>query len=160
MDIPTFVLPKLLTSLLNNRLLNYAITNRIISPNQLGFLPGNRISDAHIIINNLILRKCHINNSRIYSCFIDFSKARDTIPRDKLLNKLLKYDIKGNVFNTIKNIYFNDKAFEINQGVKQGSILGPSLYNIFMSDRPDILDSNLNEINPKPRPPELSSLGG
>ena len=153
---------KLFMTLLNNRLMTYAISNKIISPNQLGFLPGNRISDAHIILNNLIQNKCHKNNSKIYSCFIDFSKAFDTIPRDKLLNKLLNHNIKGNFFNTIKNIYCNDKAcikinnkevtdtFEINQGVKQGCILSPLLFNIYMSDLPEILDSDLHEIDPNP----------
>ena len=156
---------KLFMALLNNRLLNYAISNKIISPNQLGFLPGNRISDAHIIIHNLIQNQCHKNNSRIYSCFIDFSKAFDTIPRDKLLHKLLKYDIKGNFFNTIKNIYCNDKAcikinneevtdtFDINQGVKQGCITSPLLFNIYMSDLSKILDSDLNETNPNSEHP-------
>ena len=84
-------LGKLFMALLNNRLLDYTLTNKILSPNQLGFLPGNRILDAHLIIHILIKK-----NSRIYSCFVDFSKAFDTIPRDKLLNKLLKCDIKGN----------------------------------------------------------------
>ena len=83
-------------------LLEFANENNIISPNQLGFLPGNRTSDAHLIIHNIIQRQCHKNKKRLYSCFIDFSKAFDTIPRDKLLIKLLDYDIKGKFFNTIK----------------------------------------------------------
>ena len=103
-------LGKLFMALLNNRLLKFALDNRIISSNQLGFLHGNRTSDAHLIIHNLIQNKCHRNNSKIFGCFVDFSKAFDTIPRDKLLEKLLKYDIKGNFFNTLKNIYCHDKA--------------------------------------------------
>ena len=153
-------LGKLFMAMLNNRLLNYALSNKILSPNQLGFLPGNRISDAHLIIHNLIRKQCHNNNARIYSCFVGFSKAFDTIPRDKLLNKLLKYDIKGNFFNTIKNIYCNDEAcikisnneitenFNINQGVKQGCILSPLLFNIYLSDLPKILDEDLTNTNP------------
>ena len=43
-------LGKLFMALLNNRLLKFALDNRIISSNQLGFLPGNRTSDAHLII--------------------------------------------------------------------------------------------------------------
>ena len=38
---------------------------------QLGFVPGNRTSDAHIIINNLVKKICHKSNSKIYSCFVD-----------------------------------------------------------------------------------------
>ena len=92
-------------SLLNNRLMDFCIIKNIISQNQLGFLPENRTSDAHLIIRNLIQKHCHKNKSNIYSCFIDFSKAFNAIPRDKLLQKLLNYNIKGNFFNTIKYIY-------------------------------------------------------
>ena len=146
-------------ALLNNRLADFCTTNNIISKNQLGFLPGNRTSDAHFIIHNLIQKLCHKNNSKIYSCFIDFSKAFDTIPRDNLLKKLLHLGIKGNFFNTIKHIYANDKAcvkideritntFTINQGVRQGCILSPLLFNIFMSDLPELLDVTLKNTNP------------
>ena len=86
---------KLFMSLLNNRLMDFCIINNIISQNQLGFLPEN----------NLIQKHCHKNKSNIYSCFIDFGKAFDTIPRDKLLQKLLNYNIKRNFLNTIKKIY-------------------------------------------------------
>ena len=141
-----------------NRLLEFAISNKIISPNQLGFLPENRTSDAHLIIHNLIRKQYHNNNKRIYSCFIDFSKAFDTIPRDKLLQKLLNYDIKGNFFNVIKNMYTNDKvcikvdhklteSFSVNQGVKQGCILSPLLFNIYLADLPQILDKDHDSLS-------------
>ena len=147
--------------------MDFCITNNIISQNQLGFLPGNRTSDAHLIIHNLIQKICHKNKSKIYSCFIDFSKAFDTIPRDKLLKKLLNYNIKGNFFNTIKNIYTNDKAcvkinnkvteiFNINQGVRQGCILSPLLFNIFLSDLPELIDSAQIKANPETIDPEAN----
>ena len=47
-------LGKLFLSILNARLLKYAIDNKILSKKQLGFLAGNRTSDAHIIIHNMI----------------------------------------------------------------------------------------------------------
>ena len=83
-------------ALLNNRLLDFCIEN------QLGFLPGNPTADAQLIIHNLIQKRCHKTNSKIYSCFIDFSNAVDTTPLGELLNKLLGYDIKGNLFNSYK----------------------------------------------------------
>lgn len=98
-------LGKLFIAILNNRLLQYTIYNKILSDSQLGFLAGNRTSDAHIILNNAIRKHCHKNGSKIYSCFIDFSKAFDTVPRDILFKKLLKHGINGRFFNIIKNIY-------------------------------------------------------
>ena len=41
----------------------------------------------------------------LFSCFVDFKKAFDLVPRDILLEKLLKFGINGNFFNIIRNIY-------------------------------------------------------
>ena len=138
-------LGKLFYSVLNNRLLNYCREKAILSPSQLGFLPGNRTTDAHLILYNLICKYCHRNNMKIYGCFVDFSKAFDSLPRDILFKKLISYGISGRFFNALKSLYSNDKscikiegkisnAFLINQGVRQGCPLSPLLFNIFLAD--------------------------
>ena len=138
-------LGKLFTAILNKRLMKYAIEGGILKPEALGFVAGNRTSDAHIIIHSLIQRYCHQENRKIFSCFVDFSKAFDTIPRDLLFKKLLDYGINGKFFNNIKTMYSNDnccikvgnklsESFLANQGVKQGCILSPLLFNIFIAD--------------------------
>ena len=86
---------KLFTAILNKRLLAYCIENKILKPNQLGFVPGNRCSDAHLIIQYLIQKYCHRQGKKLYGCFVDFSKAFDTISREKLFEKLLKHGING-----------------------------------------------------------------
>ena len=103
-------LGKLFLSILNNRLLQFSIHHKILSDSQLGFRKGNRTSDAHIIIHNLVNKYCHKNNTKINSCFIDLSKAFDTVPRDILLKKLLSLGIKGKFFNIIRSIYSNNMA--------------------------------------------------
>ena len=121
-------LGKFFLSILNNRLLKYTIENNILHKSQLGFMKGNRTSDAHIIINNLIKKYCHTSNAKIYGCFVDFSSAFDTIHRGLLLKKLLSHGIKGKLFNVIRKVYINDEAcikvgdkrtnmFKINIGV-------------------------------------------
>ena len=47
-------LGKLFVSVLDNRLLLFSIQNKILSDSQLGFLAGNRTSEAHIILNNIV----------------------------------------------------------------------------------------------------------
>ena len=80
-------LGKLYSSVLNQRLLKYVIENKILNKAQLGFVGGNRTSDAHIILYNLLQSQCHARGANVYSCFIDFKKAFDSIPRDKLFEK-------------------------------------------------------------------------
>ena len=133
---------KLFSAVLNNRLMNFCKMKNILSEEQLGFIPGNRTSDAHLILHNLIQDYCHKKGEKLFSCFIDFSKAFDSIPRDILLRKLLACGITGKFFNILKNVYTSDKCkvkagnnlsetFKINKGVRQGCILSPLLFNIF-----------------------------
>ena len=143
-------LGKLFTSILNQRLLQYVIEKNILKKEQLGFIAGNRTSDAHITLNTLIQLYCHKNGKRIHSCFVDFRKAFDSIPRDILFTKLVKIGVSGTFFNNVKTLYENDicqvkvgnnltKTFLANQGVKQGCILSPLLFNIFLADLPEYL---------------------
>ena len=124
---------KFFISILNQRLLKFIMERKIISRTQLGFLPGNRTSDALLILHNLIDHYCIKQKRRLYGCFVDFSKAFDSIPRKILFEKLLKHDISGKFYDCIVNIYTNDRAcikldkhvsnfFDVNQGVKQGWI--------------------------------------
>ena len=88
---------------------------------------------------------------------MDFSKAFDSIPSDTLFRKLLNCGVNGKCFNILKNIYTNDECrikvgnrlsdtFKTNKGVRQGCILSPLIFNIFLSDLPKALlqDHHMN----------------
>ena len=98
-------LGKLFLSILNARLTVYAVEHSLLTKSALGFVAGNRCSDAHIIIHNLVKKFCHGDGSKIYSCFVDFKKAFDSVQRDLLLNKLLNAGVTGKFFNIIRHIY-------------------------------------------------------
>ena len=124
------------------------MNNNVLSDSQLGFLPGNRTSDAHIMIYNLIRKYCHKKNAYIYGCFVDFSKAFDCIPRNVLFEKLISYGITGKFLKIIANLHEGSKTriklgdkmsqeLENHKGAKQGCIL---IFNIFLSDLPKTLN--------------------
>ena len=87
---------------------------------------------------------------------MDFKKAFDRVPRHILFEKLLSYNITGKFYDCLKNMCLNDQAaikigekitdkFVINQGVKQGCILSPLLFNIFLADLPRCLNGHKND---------------
>ena len=144
--------PKFFFSVLNQRLVKFAIDDNIFSKSQLGFLSGCRTSDALLMLHNLIDYYCKKENKYIFGCFVDFQKAFDSVPRHTLFQKLLHYNINGKFYDCLVNMYTNDTAcikkgdtltssFVTNRGVKQGCILSPNLFNIFLSDLQEITET-------------------
>ena len=145
---------KYFSAILNLRLTKFAIDKNIFSKSQLGFLEGSRTSDAHFILSNLIEHYCKKKSQYIYGCFVDFKKAFDCIPRHKLFQKLLDNNINGKFYDCIVCMYSNDvscikigdsitPSFVTNQGVKQGCILSPTLFNIFLADIQSVVDTTI-----------------
>ena len=81
--------------------MKFVIDNNILSNGQLGYLSGNRTSDAHFIVYNLIDLYCNKRKTIIFGCFVDFSKAFDNIPGHTLFKKLLDHNINGNLYNCL-----------------------------------------------------------
>lgn len=146
---------KFFTAILNKRLMKFCWENNILTKEQMGFIPGNRTSDAFIVIHNIINNYCHLNSKHIYGCFVDFERAFDSVPRHKLFEKLINYNVTGKFYESIKNLYSNDlscikvgdnltETFQNTQGVKQGCIMSPTLFNIFLADLPNIFKGNNN----------------
>ena len=151
-------LGKLFLTVINNRLVKFSLDRGLLSTGQLGFVIGNRTSDPHIILQNILQKYCHKGKKKLFGCFVDFSKAFDTVPRDILLQKLKDRGINGRVLEIIQTLYQEDYAsvkigttfsppFKTNIGVRQGCVLSPLLFNIFLSDLQPILDSCRDNVN-------------
>ena len=82
-------------------------------------------------------------------CFVDFEKAYDRVPRDRLWVVLLNYDVRGQLLAAIKSLYkqsegfvrvkgMKTKPFSVSVGLRQKCALPPLLFIKYM----DKIDRN------------------
>ena len=121
----------------------------------------SRTTDNVFILRSVYEKYCLKDNKKLYACFIDFRKAFDCIWHEGLFLKLQKMGIRGNFYQVIKSMYKNATAavkfnsselsqpFPILRGVKQGDILSPLLFNLFVNDILPLLQC------PESSPPSL-----
>ena len=101
----TAVLSYLFLKVIASRIDSYMNTLNLWCINQCSFKKDHRTEDNLFILNTIhenCVARCKGN---IYLAFIDFSKFFDTINREMLYYKLLKYGISGPVYNVIKSMY-------------------------------------------------------
>ena len=135
---------KLFESILNNRL---SFKNEVCNDNdpyQAGFKTNSRTTD-NIFILCAIIDKQRCLSKRLYTCFVDFTKAFDYIDRTALYYKLLNRGIDGNLLNIIKSMFskaechvkWDSRISDILKsefGVLQGGMLSPKLFTEFLQD--------------------------
>ena len=133
-------LSKVFEKIIYHRLNNYFITQNTLAKQQFGFRAKH--STSHVI-SDVINKLQNLRDNHHTSCLIllDLSKTFNTVNHSILLDKLEKYNIRGNSLKLIENYLSNRKQIvnlnraystelKITCGVPQGSILGPLLFSI------------------------------
>jgi exonuclease III len=147
-------LGKVYSTVILNRLETVLTPKTKPNPFQAGFRKGYRSADNMCILRNIVDRV--INNKKcLYTCFVDFRKAFDTIWREGLFYKLLDAGITGNCYKVIKGMLDSNTArvktqnsftekFKTEVGVMQGNTLSPLLFNLFIDSIPaELLKHNI-----------------
>ncbi len=132
--------------------------NNILSEYQSGFTPGDSTINQLIHINDMILRSME-NSEDVLGCFLDLSRAFDTVWHKGLLYKLEKYGIRdheqGSKTLSWFKSYLTNRGHRvsidgslsdirtINAAVPQGSVLGPLLFLVYINDVTHDIDSKI-----------------
>ena len=132
---------KILAKLINRRVATH-IGEQLIPESQCGFRPNRGTCDMIFVARQLI-EKCREQHVNIYMAFVDLSKAFDRVPRELLWSILRRFGCPDNIVALIQSFHDGMKVrvsvsgvlsdeFEVTTGVKQGCVMAPVLFNIYM----------------------------
>jgi hypothetical protein len=139
---------KLYTSLLHYRLSEWVNYRGLLIEYQAGFRKGYSTVDNLFNLTSMIKLRLSTKGNKLYSFFIDFSAAFDTIDRNALFYKLSTMGVSTRMLTALRALYDRTEAgvwfqncvtesFETRTGLRQGCICSPLLFCLFINDMAD-----------------------
>ena len=110
--------------------------------NQFGFKPKHGTEQSVFVLKQVI-DFYKSNGSPLCLCYLDLSKEFDRVDHSLLFGKLLQRELSAIIVRMLQNWYCTQsfriqwgkvlsRPFNVSNGVRQGSVLSPHLFNVFI----------------------------